>query len=202
MFRGKVVIVDLIPHARILQRETHDCILKWATMHSCTKIGWTACMHMVNMQSSVGDDSEDSVYMENCLISPDEFDEHGLLHIGPYYGKMVYGNLIPDPEEESPMAMIDAFKEFVNDFFETANIPSDMREEVWNMSLRSFCNICNDTAQQAYQDKGISRRQLLTKPQDVICPSCNRKGFMAIVDGFVRCHFCGTVFGDIDNIPD
>lgn len=202
MFRGKVIIVDLMPHECLMQRGTHDCILEWAAKHNCAEVGWTTRTHEPDLQTSIWDNIAESVYLEDCIVSPDEFDARGLLRIGPYYGRMVSGNLIPDPEEETPASYVEAFKQFVNDFFNTANIAPSMQEEVWNMSLRHFCNIWEDTAQHTHQDRGISRRQLLTKPQDVICPRCNRKGVMAIVDGFVGCQFCGTIFGDIDNIPD
>ncbi len=202
MFRGKVVIIDLMPHECLMMRGTHDCILEWAIKHGCSEVGWTAHEQEHSEQTSIWDNIAESVYLNDCVVSPEEFDARGLLRIGPYYGRMISGNLIPDPEEETPASYVEAFKQFVNDFFNTANIAPSMQEEVWNMSLRHFCNIWTDTTQRAHQEKSISRRRLLTKPQDVICPRCGHKGVMAIVDGIVGCQFCGTIYGDIDGIPD
>lgn len=206
MFRGKVIIVDLMPHECLMMRGTHDCILEWAEKHGCTEVGWTELVRDHDEQTSIWDNIAESVYLNGCTVAPEEFDARGLLRIGPYYGRMVSGNLVPDPEKAVPSDFVNAFKKFVFDFFETANIPAEMQETVWNMSLRSFCttweNASNQSAPAHQGGANLSRRQLLTNIKNVICPRCGHKGFLRVMDGMVGCDLCGTAYGDIDNIPD
>lgn len=205
MFRGPVTLIEPVTYGTLMSREVHDVIAKWAQEHRATNISWNRGAVVYAHQQSLWHPSTGDVVLENCIVSPEEFDANGVLMVGSFKAVMYEGRFMPDPKEETPTSMAESFRKFVTEFFDIAHISPDMQEEVWNMSLKQFCNVWADTAkkEQTHQDKkSISRRQLLAKPHEVLCTTCGRKGGFAIIDGFVGCQYCGTIYGDIDNIPD
>lgn len=206
MWKGDVTLIEPLARPSLVCRDTHDIFAAWAKKHHAITLEWTSDQDIVSDQETLWSRDIGNIRLRDCTVSPEEFDEKGILHIGPFRAYMSDGIYIPGREEEAPSDFASAFKKFVLDFFETANIPAEMQESIWNMSLRSFCttweNVSNQSAPAHQEDINLSRRQLLTNIKNVICPRCGHKGFLRIMDGMVSCDLCGTTYGDIDNIPD
>lgn len=201
MYRGTVIFAESVPCAYLQSREFHDTILSWAQAHGAKDIRWQEgeCLRVAGVVTAVSG----YIKIVKCAVSPEEFDEDGLLHIGSFKAYMGDHRIVPDPEKQIPTTLTEVFKKYLEDFFRESAATEQMQEDVWNMTLRQFCDIWDNSQKSAHQERiSLSRRQLLTRPNEAICPVCAIKGGFMIVDGIVKCKFCDTNFGDIDKIPD
>lgn len=192
MFIANVYLVTAVDAPVLFGVKQYEAITQWAEKHHAT----------VHCEAHEG---KYNVILTDCNLSIDEFDDAGMLQIGSFLAYVGNGYHVSDKVKPS---FADMLKAFIEELFVKNNFTEDEQQAIWNMKLSQFVSVADDTVTMSapVEEQGrtsvLSKRMLLSYPKEIVCPECNVKGALSLVEGNVVCTRCHASFGDIDDIAD